>query len=1307
MTNQKASTVVVPDKQFEALQTIEGSSLLFSIGTAGILYCTREVPGDTHGWVRVDISSMLSSCYNGAVVQAKTFDIAQDLSETNTVDIALVVTVNGIDYLHLATGFTNTLDNWANNVPQFEQLKFDYPGDDINAFQAMPVNDVQILDSNDGSGMQYIIVDLVSNAATQTISRFYIDVSQQHGYAWLPHNLQATIEAGKVTSLLGCGPDDGPNNDYNVGGVYVLGTVGDEAQLFYTPTCNYLYPEAYAESTIFNLPAACNTQYMAMAVSAPAATAPYTDLFFVSNYTDSSGNVRGGLYFLANGDQIDSENSNATPELIYTHNLLQNIQSIHVENWNDNIVLWGQSLSTDGSGTSQLFIMECVAGQETNADAWSCPIPLLFNVENSATYINNNYSSHSSVDPANGNAYGSCNVLFAHQADGTLVQLFQDPVTTAWQQRSLLVVPNTITEVYETTTYSTHIEITDDNNIPQLNVPVYVWSSSPCSVYVTDATNTAGYFTLEFDTPAKFETDFSGNVTIMQAVDAIGGIAFNIAVQDPNTQQWYTKVVNPMAVSIANLNARVPDGNKDYLQGAQVADEYGNQSPLVSSDYNSQTASTSSLVNTICQQNASVSQDGLTSDQVKAGGWPNPATAIQAVKNPGSQIVSPVANAIAPSANANYTAPVNPVKKFARADRGFKHLRFDPKKDKIWGCSFGENAKYHEGIEGVRALGIVLNADGSLSLQSTATDLGGVLSHIEAKIGHVVKWLKSEAHKIEKVIVTVVDDVVDCLITIAGDIYHFVAKCVTDIVNVVHTVLNAIKTAFKDMVAWIGMIFNFKDILTTHAVLKNIINIYIDYAENNFDKLGDYITNLFDALESQIDAKTGLPNVGLPPSTQTYAGAMATSTPPAGSKSPSANFGTHHLKNNGQNSTSNYSSNYSPLETILTDIVAAAKNEEEAFKTLGAQIKIIAENLTTAPFTETISQVLAAIVDLALNSAENFLQLVVEVMEVMLSEIKDVLNATLNIPVISYFYKKMTKTNDNPDGDELSALDLFCLIAAIPVTVIYKAVKQEAPFSSEDPSTIALHNATDMASLQQAVNALPTLSSVQPGTVGHGGSGKNVLNIVGSITAGVGAIVIDFCVLIKSGFERIPTPAEVNANKVLSVIQGVGFMGYVLPDMIDGVKQGGLAAYTKDTWFEGMNNLCTYLSVVKAVIDAASPMLPANFGDPYGAVVGPSMDGYLNVAWQFPTVFELLHQLQEHGKFVPADINAIVSCIGGTFFDLSGLLSPFYAIAFNFVPPSPTQKGVVAGLAISIAGCNLIWGGSCLATTFDGLPVPE
>ena len=1324
MANQKASTLIVPDKQFEALQTTEGNSLVFSIGTDGIFYCAREVPGDTHGWVRVNLNPTLAQLQadiqtipSNAVISAKTFDIAQDMVVANSVDIALIITVaynnQQEDYLYMATGFTNTLANWAASTPPFSFYGFDYPGD--LSFKSLPINDVQILDSNEGNATQYIIADVITDAATLTISRFYVDVTKQNKYAWLPHDLSSDLQAGKITTFLGCGPNDGPDTylgaddglGNNIGGAYVLGTLAGKPQLQYTPAYNINHPEETPDPTVFNFPAGTNAAYMAMDVSCPASSAPYTDLFFASN---------GQLFFLACADQNDSGISKPTPVSIYTHNLFQNVQSLHVKNWDKNIVIWGQSLDPADMKTSRLFIMEGVAGQETNAAAWSCPIPLLFDVVNSSAYVNKIHSLVSSIDPTNGNAYGSCNVLFAEQVvkkdDGTyssvLTQLFQDPVTSAWQTRSLLTAPtpeNVLTEIYDTTTYSTHIEITDDSNLIQPNVPVAVWASSPCSVYITDASNTAAYHTLDTVKPLNLTSDFSGNIAIMQPVDTIGGISYYVAVQDPTSKQIYTEVINPLSGTsgtIATLNSKVPDGNKDYLQGVQVTDEYGHQTQLVSNTYNSSTANTSNNINTICQQNVHMNTDGLVSGQ----SWPDATTVAAAFSTVQSVATKPIAAAASkPGATSRVkhnipTSAKNRVKKLAKADRRFKDLRFNPKTDKIWGWTYGKNAAHYEGIEAVKAMGVLLNTDGSLSLTSASTQLGSGL-HIEAKLGHIVKWMKSEANKLTNVLVTFANGVVDCVLTIAGDFYHFVAKCANDIVNLVHTVLNAIETAFKDLVAWIGMLFNFQDILTTHAVLKNIINIYISYTETNFDKLGDYITNLFTALESQIDAKTGLPSAGLPSSTQTYSAAMATGTPPSGSKSPSANYGTHHMKNNAGNSTNGHSSDYSPLESIFADILTAAQNEGDAFNTLGAQIKTIAENLPNQPFTTTLSQVLGAIADLALSSAENFLQLVVEVMEAVLSEVKDVLNATIDIPVISYLYRKMT-------GSDLTPLDLFCLLSAIPATVVYKAVKQQAPFSSSNPSTIALLNATDITSLQQAVNALPTLSSVEASLLGHGDTGKTTLNIISSIAAGVGAVVIDFCVILKSTWPRTFTnPVEVFANKVISVIQGVGFMGYVLPDMVAGVQQGGLAAYTIDTWFEGMNNLCTYLAVVKAIVDSSSPWWPAAIGDPYGQIIGPAIDCFLNVAWQFPTVFELLHQLHEHGKFVPADINAIVSCIGGTAFDLSGILSPFYSYTFNFSPQSPIQKGVVLGLAVAISGCNLIWGGSCLATTFDGLPVPS
>ncbi|HEX5153407.1 MAG TPA: hypothetical protein VFW07_18285 [Parafilimonas sp.] len=68
--------------------------------------------------------------------------------------------------------------------------------------------------------------------------------------------------------------------------------------------------------------------------------------------------------------------------------------------------------------------------------------------------------------------------------------------------------------------------------------------------------------------------------------------------------------------------------------------------------------------------------------------------------------------------------------------------------------------------------------------------------------------------------------------------------------------------------------------------------------------------------------------------------------------------------------------------------------------------------------------------------------------------------------------------------------------------------------------------------------------------------------------------------------------------------------------------------------------------------------------------------------------------------------NAIVQAIGGTTFDASGWLSPFFAYNYN-LPPSEARTTALAGLCFGIVACNAIWGDSCLITTFDQLPVPS
>ena len=1329
MKNQRGSTVVLPDQQFEALQTVEGNSLVFSIGLDNILYVTREVPGNKHGWVRTDLSSYLSATYyNGQTVEAKTFDIAQDLNGANTVDLVLSVLVSGQYYLHIATGFVNTLDNWAANTPQFTQYLFDYPNPADQSFKGMPINDVQILDSNDGNATQYIIVDLITNPTSQTISRFYIDWTKgAHGYAWLPHDLPIDLQAGEVTSLLGCGPNDGPN-DNNTGGVYVMGSVNNVTQLIYTPSYNFYHPEEETASTVFAIPAGTDSKYSAVALSSPASKAPYTDLFFASN---------GTLYFIACEDQIATETKKPLPAAVYTHNLFKNIQSIHVRNWNNNIVLWGESLSTDGSGTSQLFIMECLAGQETNADAWSCPIPLLFNVENSATYVNNTYSTDTTIDADNGNIYGSCSVLFAHLASGALVQLFQDPITTAWQERSLLVAPNSYTEMYETISYTTHINITDDNNLPQANLPVSLWASSPCSVYVNNT-----YCTLDNVNPLNTTTDGTGVVNIMQAVDTIGGVSYYLSAKDPVTGEEFDESINPITGTISKMSG-IQQGSD--LKSISVYDEHNNKTNLVDPSVPAdQTDAVAQNINVIYQQKDKLPANGGVAGQTIAG---KPVTAPAPVSPAESS--GPVASAVQVPAGEIVQQQATPKPKSHLA----KHIRFDPSKHSIHAITFGAEAKFHNGIDEVKKIGITLSADGSLNMKGEALGLGSFLSSIEAKAGHLYKWLKSEASKIEnlvqKIITVTADGLIHCLIQIADVTYHFLVQCANDIANAVHTVLNAIKTAFEDMVKWLGSLFNWPDILRTHAVLKSFFLNYINNMLDNLDGTRYQLNYAMEEAIQAIDQFAGLTDDNFP--SDTSSSQTGKTDQSKGQNSPSANHGHQQVKNNADNS--GFGSIENEIGDLLNDFFNAIETEYVIIANAVDQVQEILSEIKDSPFVDVLKKILAVVADTLIRSGVNLADTLLAVARDVIGDVvNNALNKPIEIPVLSTLYKTFA-------GSELTLLDLTCLITAIPLNVVYKLANgQQAPFP-ESSATTDLINAASFAEFIAAMPAAApvktpaaaTPKALQDSSQDDPNEGYTVWTDeqtaywtnFGNICAcfGSGAIIVTSI-----------WKAENPYSKKAAYAYFAFYLPYIAPDII------GLIQYShqpKKYWYNyvnfGIATACSVKSLADAILtppaplsvlpEAANPapalppavlgaesddeILPAPEEDPDPAVEIPAsgssapskwrmpfsdkstqgkmwqdasaiMECVLNFVWELPTVASYLAAESANSaekdpdkKKKVHDIN-VMTVTANTCFNAGGMLTP----VATFVPPSAE---VILGVQ---SGLNAVYGILTLATNF-------
>ncbi len=1232
MTNQKNAIIMPADKQFKVLQTQEGNALFFSINDANQFFCTREIQGDVNGWGQIDLMQ-------GIAGTPKIFDIAQDLT-TNSVSIIAVITdSNNKDHLYVSVGNKNTDADWTSTPPSLAEISFDDP-DTTHNYDGLPISDIYLAEASNG---QYIIADIVTGAF---VSRYFVDPSggiSEFGNKWIPHDLSGDLNPGTIINALGFRPKE------DIPGIYTFGAIGNETELIYTPLYNEVQAGSAISSTVFTMPSGI-TEVGKPLMVVSAANAPYTDLFLAYG---------GSLYFLANADQ---QNLGKAPACIYTHDLLKNMSSLHVNNWNGNVVVWG--LSTDDNNETQVFIMECPSGSEAvgasdgvNGTAWSCPIPLIFGAVNVASFVNNRLSS---------------SVIFAHMDDGTLLQLIEDPITTAWRERSILIPPPlppaVLDQPYESITYTTHLEFLDDYKSKIPNTPVTITASSPISVYIDDI-----FYNLDTTVPVNITTDQTGTLNIMQPVDNLGCVCYNISAGGESI------TINPMT-DMMGPDSTIAKVSKGDDLNVTVTDETGAQSSLLGD--NVQSGDRDAAAATIIQ---------LTKAAVT---MPTDGS----LKNLPVSSANPI--------NANLSASKNPL------NRPKGKVYHDKSKHTIFGVDFtGGRVKYLEGIDQMTHFGVSLDKDSSLMFHAKAKPgelgLGGFKSWIESKAGKVLRWVKKVVNTVENWVINLGTDVADFFVTIAGEVYHFVLNCYHDVVNGLHSLLNTLETTFEKIKQWVGFLFSFQDILRTHNVMKTMINVYVQYTANNFASLKDDITEGFNQLKQQIDQKTGLPVEGLPDDI-TYSSdqAIQGGTPPKDSDSPAANYGHHHLKSNGNSSGITYKSeDNGPDDSIFTELLGLINAEGDAFKTAGSQIQDIAKNIKSQPVSKTITQFMGVVVDLLVNTAENILLAAVNVIQQLIVKAQDVMNAIIPIPVLSYFYKKITKSDEFPNGQDLTPLDVCCLIGAIPATVIYKAVKGSTPFP-EGAQTDAIINATDIQSLQVAMVPFTTASvgSVAKGLLGHGtDNGETLLDIISSICATFGAIAIDLSVFRRAQIPYVPigpaNPADVTKGRVWSGIAVAAYMLYVIPDAIEAIQ--GVGKTLSNTWYVNLNNACTTAGVGKAIVDATAI---AWGGDTYGMFVSPILDFVINALWQVPTTEIFLVQRSRNPP--QDDVNNVVSLAGGTAFDASGILSPVYAGFYYQAPSEVREIGLWATVAV-ISLCNLGWGGCCLATTFDKLPVPS
>jgi len=527
MDNYMQSELISPQKKFRAVQTDQGLALLFSIGTDGIFYLIEQQTGHETGWVMIDLSSSLSSVHNGQAVVAKTFATAQNV-KTKKIDLALVVTVDGNDFLYYSLRNNNTSGAINPDTIFWQPAPFDDPHHDLNSLNVV---DVFIAESR---FEEYIVADISQSTfktnPTNYLSRYYINTSTPANQKWNPMTIGGELEPGASTCLGRVAGD-------RVDGTYTLGTISNRVELLYAPLYNAFDRQAPVTIRRLTMP------HGATVIAASDTGNDETNLFVAAS---------DGLYYFASDNQEDG----ATGVLVLSNDLFNGATSLYAIAENNQVTVWGLNGRTD-----EIFYTSCPASELTKTAAWSIPVPIMSGVEQVAPYINR------------GN---NANIFFAHIGEGKMTVGIKSPQTTIWTRYPVsLPAINPKVKAIKFRSYTTRILVADENNQPVSGVKVNISSESDTAVYINHLYQLIGA------SPVQIVTDTIGTITVVEAISTLAGAKLHVSIADGNETS-----INPM--DTPSKNATKLQSASD-LSNAVVKYQNGDQKKLVKDGIDSKT----------------------------------------------------------------------------------------------------------------------------------------------------------------------------------------------------------------------------------------------------------------------------------------------------------------------------------------------------------------------------------------------------------------------------------------------------------------------------------------------------------------------------------------------------------------------------------------------------------------------------------------------------------------------------------------------------------------------------------------------
>ena len=720
----------------------------------------------------------------------------------------------------------------------------------------------------------------------------------------------------------------------------------------------------------------------------PAANSQgYSDLYVAGD----------GLYVFRSGKQTSGATAVAIADA-QSSTLMQGLEELIVATDDENVSIW-----TKGNQEVLLY----VTGPQGADPQWSYPLSLRSNVTQIAALRNR---------------VKRANEIFIVDGNNSLAYLWQDPATTLWQETD---IPLSDTgEIQTFNSYTTFINFVDQDSNPIAGKPVQLTASSWTYVTVNGA-----FYELGPD-PVTVVTDVQGNLTIINKVTSIATPFFHLQAN------FFDQVVdiNPAAKIQSGLS-QIQSG--DDLKNARTQD--GN--PLLTEEVDDETLDSVAqgvqqlivLTDTLPVDSTTPTPDDFTASATR--------TSVQAV---------PTFSHV--SVRAASSTPHNRIRT--------AHLPADY----CWGMTFEKGrVRYHEGDTARRQFlsslpsapsgGQLQNAADDLSLSSlnpAALSVSDPFEAATAIAGDVLESLESGLEKAGSFVIQTAGETIEFIVNLGDRVVKLILDTVEQVLQAIDWLFQTIYVLLMDFLRWLGLLFNWGDILTTQQVFANVTTQTINMLESRIALAQSEVDSFFANLKQQaqqhltpLNDETGSLNLKVVsqsvPASLTGAAKTAFDFM---SGNPGGNFGAFQLLYSGMldmdtkgNEASDEIKNF--MDNVLTPAV----------ESIPQAVFDMIENLeqTFAAGTLTVNDVIAAVAtDAAIAMIDTLHGITVGLLELMAELLKDlrkILNDEINVPFLTAFYEWAT-------GSKFTLLNGITLLFAIPATTFYKLVANAAPFAN-------------------------------------------------------------------------------------------------------------------------------------------------------------------------------------------------------------------------------------------------------------------